>query len=78
MTGERKEQIKTISDQFNEEISKLAYKTEEEIQQMVNDSVTAFETMYKRKPDLLNHMMFYDDLTIRLIQNIFVIREVRR
>ena len=79
MTRETDNQIKTISDQFNEQIISLAQKIEGEILQMVNDSALAFETLSTRKkPSQLNLLMFYDDLTIRLIHNLLVFREARK
>lgn len=77
MSEERKKEIKTIADRFNDEIQELAIKTEKEIELMINDSASAFETIYKRKPAVLNQMMFYDDLIIRLIHNLLVIRDVK-
>ena len=46
MSEERNKRIKKISNQFNEEIIRLAEKTEKEIQQMVDDATSAFETEY--------------------------------
>ncbi|MFX0069360.1 MAG: hypothetical protein ACFE7I_09835 [Candidatus Hodarchaeota archaeon] len=76
--SEEKKRIRTISDQFNEEITKLAVKTEKEIQQMVDDAVSAFKTIYKRKPDLLHSLMFYDDLILRLTSNLLAMRDVKK
>jgi len=78
MSEERKERIKIISDQFKKEIIKLSHRTDKEIQQMVDDCLLSFESNYKRKPDLFKHLMFYDHLIISLIQNLFVIRDVKR
>lgn len=77
MSAERKKHIKIIGDQFNKEINKLAIETEKEIQLMVNDSTSAFETMYGRKPSFSDQIGFYDNLIIRFIHSLLVARDVK-
>ena len=78
MSDDKNKRIKIIGEQCNEEINKLAIKTEKEIQLIANDSASAFETMYRRKPDLLDQMGYYDNLIILFIQNLLILRDVRK
>ena len=78
MSEDRKKKLKIISDQFNEEIIKLAIMTEKEIQQMVDDSTIAFESMFGRKADPLNDLLVYENLILNFIHNLLVARDVKK
>ena len=78
LSEDRKKKLKIISDQFNEEIIKLAIMTEKEIQQMVDDSTIAFESMFGRKSDPLNDLLVYDNLILNFIHNLLVARDVKK
>ena len=78
MSEDRKKKLKIISDQFNEEMIKLAIMTEKEIQQMVDDSKIAFESMFGRKSDPLNDLLVYENLILNFIHNLLVARDVKK
>ena len=78
MSEERKERIKIISDQFKKEIIKLSHRTDKEIQQMVDDSTIAFESMFGRKSDPLNDLLVYENLILNFIHNLLVARDVKK
>ena len=77
MIVERKRQIKLIGEQFNEKINNLAVETDKEIQLMVNDSASAFETRCGRKPSFSDQSGFYDNLLFRFVHSLLVIRDAK-
>jgi len=75
---ENKKRTKTIGDQFSNELSKLAVKTEKEIQQMHDDYVEMVKGRSGKQPELFAYLETYDNMIITVIQNLLNIRRKKR
>ena len=74
----RAKKIKIFSEKINKEIHELSMRTERDIHQLSKYDASIFEIMYNRKPTLLHQLMYYDNLVMKFIHNLLVIREDRK
>jgi hypothetical protein len=77
MTANRK-QAKAIRTQFREELIRLAEKTNEEIEQMLNDYSEIVESNFGKPPTLYEYLETYNNMIIEFLQDLLTIRTKKR
>lgn len=75
---EKKRQAKTVADQFKNELVKLAQRTDNEIQKMLDDYIEVMKSAVGNPPKLYQNLEAYDNMTIVFIQNLLQIRTEKR
>lgn len=74
MSEEKRRKTKNIAEQFNEQLTKLAYDTEKEIRQVANYYVLVYESLVGKKTDSLSKTLFYESFMLTFINQLLFVR----